>query len=71
MTVGGKPLDPAATYRCVSTDFVVFDNPEKYLGFVPATRENVSLFSQDVLLEAVKSGKSISNSVDGRIRRAP
>ncbi|MBI4614982.1 MAG: bifunctional metallophosphatase/5'-nucleotidase [Planctomycetes bacterium] len=70
-TVGGVPVDPAATYRCASSDFVVFDQPEKYLGMIPAKRENLYLVTYEVLVETVRREREISVARDRRISRAP
>lgn len=67
--VGGKPLDLAATYHGVANDFVVFGNPQRYMGFEPATRQRLELVDSDVVMAAIESSAGpIDAQVEGRIR---
>ena len=71
VTVNGEPLDPARSYTCATSDFVLFDQPEKYLGLVPARREHGYLHVQDVFIDAVRRQRRIAPATAGRIRRLP
>jgi 2',3'-cyclic-nucleotide 2'-phosphodiesterase (5'-nucleotidase family) len=69
-TVAGKPIDDAAVYRGVGNDFVVFGNPERYLGFEPRKRERLDLVDADVVLQAVETAVgAITAPLDGRFRQ--
>ena len=57
--VGGKPLDPQATYNGVANDFVVFGNPIRYLGFEPTNRQRLELVDSDVVMAAIESTDAI------------
>lgn len=70
VTVNGEPVDDARTYTCATSDFVVFDQPDKYLGLVPEQREHGYQHVQEVFIAAVRRQKRIAVATEGRIRQA-
>ncbi len=68
-TAQGQDVVPDAIYRCVTLDFILFDQPEKYLGFVPENREHLYLPIQEVLIAAIKRQGRVASSVENRIQR--
>jgi len=69
-TVGGKPIEPAATYRGVTVDFLVQGNAKRYFGFVPSRFEVGSDLLSTVIIKAVEATGRVDSRLDGRIRRA-
>lgn len=69
--VGGKPLDPKKTYRCIATDFVAIDQADKYLGVVPAKHEKLGFGMAAAAIEYVRQMAAkgpIDTPLDGRIK---
>ena len=69
VTVGGKPLDPAATYKVATNDYMLGGgNAYKSLGTgkVLITAEAAHLMASDVI-DYVTAQKTIDVKVDGRI----
>jgi 2',3'-cyclic-nucleotide 2'-phosphodiesterase (5'-nucleotidase family) len=72
VTVGGKPVDAAATYTGVSIDYVVYGNAMRYLGFDPAEKEIEGTLISTVIMRAIEASPgAIDSRVDGRIVRLP
>jgi 2',3'-cyclic-nucleotide 2'-phosphodiesterase (5'-nucleotidase family) len=67
-TVGGRPVDPEATYRGATVDYVAVGNGERYFGFVPDDPESSGVKIADVILDAVEAAPAaIDARVDGRM----
>lgn len=69
--VGGEDVVDDRVYTCATNDFILFDQPEKYMGLVPEKREHGFALVQDVLIEAVRKQKRIASGTEGRITQAP
>jgi 5'-nucleotidase len=66
LEVGGAPVELDRIYRGATSDFVLFSQAERYLGFVPAVRERTTMFLTDLLAdEAARQGR-IDVGVEGR-----
>jgi len=69
ITVGGRPLDPAARYRVVMPDFLA----EGGDGYTMLTglddRVVTGRLISDMVMEAFRSRKEVSSTTDGRIVR--
>jgi len=68
-SVGGKPINPRATYRGVTVDFVIYGQAERYLGFEPKNAENTGLMLSEVVIDYIKKHRRVSSAVEGRIKR--
>jgi len=66
-TVGGEPIDPAATYTGVSIDYVSHGNADRFFGFDPAEKEMWGDLLSDVIMRAVEEQGTIESSIDGRV----
>ncbi len=66
-TVGGRPIDPNATYTGVSIDYVSHGNAESYFGFDPAEKSIREDLLSDVIERAIEGSDTIESRVDGRI----
>jgi 2',3'-cyclic-nucleotide 2'-phosphodiesterase (5'-nucleotidase family) len=67
--VGGRTIDPSATYDGISVDFVVLSQPEKYLGYSPEDVYRTGHVLNGFVAKAVTEAGSVENQVEGRIRR--
>ena len=72
VSVGGKPLDPKATYTLATFDFILGggDGYTMFKGAKVLVTPEMGPMDSDVLLERLKTGP-ISPATDGRIQRAP
>ena len=71
VSVGGKPVDPAATYTVATVDFVI-GNGERYLGFVPQEPQVSSMLASALIMKAItESTTAIDARLDGRITKLP
>jgi 2',3'-cyclic-nucleotide 2'-phosphodiesterase (5'-nucleotidase family) len=67
--VGGKPVDPAATYTGVGVDYVTHGNAAKYLGLEPARRETTGEVLSAVIVRAIEAADgAITGEVDQRMK---
>jgi 2',3'-cyclic-nucleotide 2'-phosphodiesterase (5'-nucleotidase family) len=66
LEVGGQPIDLDGTYTGATSDFVLFSQAERYLGFVPAKRERTTLLLTDLLASAATRQSRIDVGVEGR-----
>jgi len=73
VTVGGKPLDPDATYTTVNSDFVANggDNAEM---LKPIPQINIGYLMRDAIFDYIKrlkkEGKNISANEENRVTNA-
>jgi 2',3'-cyclic-nucleotide 2'-phosphodiesterase (5'-nucleotidase family) len=65
--VGGKPVDPAATYTGASVDYVTHGNAERLLGFEPSSAEIEGTVISAVMMEAAEAAGRIDARVEGRM----
>ncbi|MGQ9561406.1 MAG: bifunctional metallophosphatase/5'-nucleotidase [Candidatus Oleimicrobiaceae bacterium] len=68
-SVGGKPINPQATYRGVTVDFVIYGQAERYLGFEPKNPQNTGLVLSEVVMDYIAKYPRVSSKVEGRIKR--
>ncbi len=68
-SVGGKPLNPRATYSGVTVDFVIYGQAERYLGFEPKNPQNTGLVLSEVVIDYILKHPRVSSKVEGRIKR--
>lgn len=54
--VGGKPLDRARTYVCATNRFLLFEQAEKYFGYVPPSRKKRDDSIRSAVEAALKNG---------------
>lgn len=67
--VGGKPVEPAKKYRIVGSDYIFVGQPEKYLGFKPATVEDTGQIVTDVIIGAIREAGDLAGGPPlGRIQ---
>ncbi|MBI4575329.1 MAG: bifunctional metallophosphatase/5'-nucleotidase [Planctomycetes bacterium] len=65
--VGGKPVDPAATYLCATNSFIV-EQAAKYMGFLPAGVKELGQGVTEVFVAAVTGAEGpIQATTDGRL----
>ena len=67
--VGGTPIDPSATYKGGTLDFVLYSQPEYYFGFVPSIREDMKIILSDVVMDYAENQKVIDAKITGAIVR--
>jgi 2',3'-cyclic-nucleotide 2'-phosphodiesterase (5'-nucleotidase family) len=67
LKVGGQPVEPDRSYLGATTDYLLYSQANKYLGFVPAdpVTDGRSIF--DILCEGAARMSPISTRVDGRM----
>lgn len=71
LRVGGAPVSPTDTFEVASNTYIVFDQPTKYLGAVPHTRQTLDFMLFDVLTSAARAAGTIDARVEGRIQEVP
>ncbi len=71
LRVRGKPVDLERSYLGTSSDYLIFSQPEKYLGFIPASRQLRTEKIFDLLCDAAARQSPISAKVEGRMRAIP
>ncbi len=69
LMVAGEPVELARTYTGATSDFLLFSQAEKYLGFVPAVRHRRTELVSDVLVLQARAQGTIDATVEGRMRR--
>ncbi|MBC7187734.1 MAG: bifunctional metallophosphatase/5'-nucleotidase [Calditrichaeota bacterium] len=69
-SVRGKPINPRATYRGVTVDFVIYGQAERYMGFEPKNPQNTGLMLSEVVIDYIKKHPRVSSKVEGRFKRA-
>ncbi|MFH1681905.1 MAG: bifunctional UDP-sugar hydrolase/5'-nucleotidase [Candidatus Eisenbacteria bacterium] len=67
--VGGKPVDPAKSYKVASVDFVVESNADRYLGFVPKDLESLGVTLTSRVMDAAARLGTIDRPLEDRIQR--
>lgn len=67
--VGGKPIDPAATYTVATVDFVARSQPEKYLGIVPENVEDLGATLSSVILRETERLGRVEWEPEDRVQR--
>jgi 2',3'-cyclic-nucleotide 2'-phosphodiesterase (5'-nucleotidase family) len=67
--VGGRPLDPAATYRAAITDFM-YSGGDGYDVFAGKGAVDTKLPLRELIVDTVRSSGVIEVRTDGRIARA-
>ena len=54
--VDGKMIQRERKYLCAGSDFVLFEQPAKYLGYVPLSRRRIAATIQGALEAAIRKG---------------
>lgn len=69
--VGGKPIDPDATYRVATVDYLADGGGSWSVLWEAAdgAREDLAVLIRDVFVEYVREQKVVRPNLDGRVRR--
>lgn len=67
--VNGKEIDPEATYKCGSIDFVLFSQSELYFGFTPKNGVDSRKLLSEATIEFLSENKVIDANLTGAIIR--
>lgn len=65
--IGGKPLDPDATYKLATLDYLAGIGGEMAVLQEATQRQDGQPFLRDILVEAIRRLKTIKPLVDGRV----
>ena len=66
--VAGAPLDPARTYRLVTSDYLADGGGRIGVIWDPVAREDLNMLLRDAFIEYIRTTGSINPVLDGRIR---
>lgn len=67
--VAGAPLDPARTYRLVTSDYLANGGGNMPALWSPAGRQDLGVLLRDTYIRHIQAMGTIRPSVDGRIRQ--
>ncbi len=67
--VSDQPLDPAATYRLATSDYLADGGGSWPVLWEPRAREDLPVLIRDLLIDWVRRQGTIQPALDGRIRR--
>ena len=67
--VGGRKLDPKATYSGATVDFVINGQAQKYFGFNPIETEDTGLLISDAIIDYIIRHPQVRSEIEGRMRR--
>lgn len=71
-TVRGASVNRFARYKGITVDYVIFSNPQRYLGFDPTVKKTeYTLFSNFIVRAVEESHRAIEARIDGRMQFLP
>lgn len=67
--INGAPVDPSATYRGATVDYVLDGGAERYMGFKPASFKETGMVDVDALFEYLSRHPQVDSKIEGRIKQ--